>query len=229
MTYTDQQYQSPADMPSTIPVFPLAGALLLPRGQLPLVIFEPRYLEMVNNAMSADRLIGMIQPASEADIAMQDNAQLRPNIAKIGCVGRITSFTETGDGRILITLSGISRFQVIKEIESPYHYRLCQVDFTNYFADFSPGAGEEDVDRPALLSTFKSYLSANGLEADWESVRKSSNETLVNALCIMSPYGPLEKQALLEAENLKTRAEILVALTEMELAQTTDDSDTTLQ
>jgi uncharacterized protein len=227
--YISQQYKSSADIPSTVPVFPLAAALLLPRGQLPLVIFEPRYLEMINSAMSADRLIGMIQPASEADIAMQDDPDLYPEIAKTGCVGRITSFTETGDGRILITLSGIARFSVIKELDCPYSYRICQIDCQPYVTDFTPGIGEDEVNREALLSTFKSYLSAHGLEADWESVHKSSNETLVNSLCIMSPYGPQEKQALLEAKDLKTRADILIALTEMELAQTTDDTDKTLQ
>jgi len=227
--YISQQYRSPADIPSTVPIFPLAAALLLPRGQLPLVIFEPRYLEMVNSAMAADRLIGMIQPASEADIAMQDDPDLYPEIAKTGCVGRITSFTETGDGRILITLSGIARFSVIKELECPYSYRICQIDCQPYVSDFTPGLGEDEVNREVLLSTFKNYLTAHGLEADWESIHKSSNETLVNSLCIMSPYGPQEKQALLEAEDLKTRADILIALTEMELAQTTDDTDKTLQ
>ncbi len=229
MPYLSQNYKSPTDIPATVPIFPLGGALLLPRGQLPLVIFEPRYLEMVNNSMSANRLIGMIQPASEADIAMQSDADLRPEIAKVGCVGRITSFTETGDGRILITLSGIARFKVIKELECPYVYRMCQIDCEPYIDDFTPGIGEEGVNREVLLSTFKNYLSVHGLEADWDSVHKSSNETLVNSLCIMSPYGPQEKQALLEAEDLKTRADILIALTEMELAQTTDDTDKTLQ
>jgi len=227
--YISQQYKTPADIPSTVSIFPLAGALLLPRGQLPLIIFEPRYLEMINNAMSADRLIGMIQPASEADIEMQDDADLCPKITKIGCVGRITSYTETGDGRILITLSGISRFCVIKELECPYSYRLCQIDCDPFASDFTPGIGEDDVNREVLLSTFRKYLSAHGLEADWDSVHKSSNETLVNSLCIMSPYGAQEKQALLEAEDLKSRADILIALTEMEMAQTTDDTDTTLQ
>jgi len=227
--YISQQYKSPADIPATVPIFPLAGALLLPRGQLPLVIFELRYLEMINNAMAADRLVGMIQPAGGADIAIGDDADLCPEIARVGCVGRITSFTETGDGRILITLSGIARFSVIKELDCPYSYRLCQIDCEPYITDFSPGAGEEEVNREVLLSTFKNYLLAHSLEADWESVHKSSNETLVNSLCIMSPYGPQEKQALLEAEDLKTRADILIALTEMELAQTTDDTEKTLQ
>lgn len=223
------QYKYPSDIPSTIPVFPLAGALLLPRGQLPLVIFEPRYLEMINNSMSADRLIGMIQPTSEADIAIQDNADLSPEIADIGCVGRITSYTETGDGRILITLSGIARFAVIKELDCPYSYRMCQIDCEPFNTDFTPGIGEDAVNREMLLSTFKTYLIANGLEADWESIHKSSNETLVNSLCIMSPYGPQEKQALLEAPDLASRAEILIALTEMELAQTAEETDKTLQ
>ena len=229
MPYLSQQYKSPADIPSTVPIFPLAGALLLPRGQLPLVIFEPRYLEMINSSMSADRLVGMIQPASEADIAMQNDADLRPKIAHVGCVGRITSFTETGDGRILITLSGIARFKVVKELDCPYSYRMCQIDCEPYAVDFTPGIGEDGVNREVLLSTFKKYLSAHDLEADWDSVHKSSNETLVNSLCIMSPYGPQEKQALLEAGDLKTRADILIALTEMELAQTTENTDKTLQ
>lgn len=229
MPYISQQYKSPSDIPSTIPVFPLSGALLLPRAQLPLVIFEPRYLDMVNNAMSAERLIGMIQPAIETDNAPQDEVDLRPEISKVGCVGRITSYTETGDGRILITLSGISRFVVLKELDSPYPYRICQIDCEPYITDFTPGSGEDAVNREILLSTFKNYLAAHGLEADWDSIHKSSNETLVNSLCIMSPYGAPEKQALLEAVDLKTRADILITLTEMELARTTDDTDKTLQ
>ncbi|SON57246.1 Lon protease 2 [Hartmannibacter diazotrophicus] len=202
-------YGGPVDLPSEIPVFPLNGALLLPRGQLPLNIFEPRYLAMVDAALQSDRVIGMIQ-TEEDDPAL---------LCGVGCAGRITSFSETGDGRYLITLTGITRFKVLEETTRSTPYRTCRVDAEPFGTDFSVSLGEGEVDRETLLRTFEAFLDANNLEADWEGVSQASNEALVNALSMMSPFGPAEKQALLEAPDLKTRADTLVAITEMALGR----------
>ena len=222
-----EKYKNPADLPQTIPVFPLCGALLLPRGQLPLNIFEPRYLAMINDAMAGERIIGMIQPdpdIAEA-LAQQDDANANPSLCGIGCAGRITSFTETGDGRVLITLTGISRFKMVEELKSTVPYRIAQIDAANYSDDFCAGAGQTDVDRDRLLDVFRCYLEAHNLDADWDSIESSSNEALVNALAMISPYGPKEKQAMLEAPDLCSRNEILIALTEMALVQQCEDMD----
>jgi len=208
----NQLYQGPADMPEIVPVFPLEGALLLPRGQIPLNIFEPRYLAMVDDALAGDRVIGMIQPRDAGAAALCD----------IGCAGRIVSFGETGDGRYLITLTGIARFGVIAETPSGRPYRTCRVSSAAYAHDFVERAGEDAVDRTSLLRTLSDFLDANQLEADWASIGEATTETLVNSLAMMSPFGPAEKQALLEAPDLKTRAETLVAITEISLARARD-------
>ncbi|HWM47569.1 MAG TPA: LON peptidase substrate-binding domain-containing protein [Xanthobacteraceae bacterium] len=208
-------YRTPADLPDVIPVFPLPGALLLPRGQMPLNIFEPRYLAMVDDAFrGGQRLIGMIQP----DIA-HPGSELRPNLYKVGCVGRITQLAETGDGRYLMQLTGVARFRVEEELTVVTPYRQCRVTFEPYADDFIARKGEDAVDRKALLAALTDFLKVNKLKADWKGIEEAPNEALVNALAMMSPYGTAEKQALLEAPDLKTRAEILVAVTEIELAK----------
>ena len=218
-------YRSPIDLAATIPVFPLPGALLLPRGQMPLNIFEPRYLAMVDDALrSGARLIGMIQP----DPAHPGPAD-RPPLYRIGCVGRITQFAETGDGRYLIQLTGISRFALDQELEVTTPYRQCRVTYVPFADDFVARKGEEAVDRASLLTALSAFLKANKLKADWEGIENAPNEALVNALAMMSPYGAAEKQALLEAPNLKARAEILVAVTEIELAKGGTSGETPLQ
>lgn len=216
MRVGNHEYRGPADLPAVIPVFPLPGALLLPRGHMPLNIFEPRYMAMIDAALRTERVIGMVQP--RFDVGQLDLAG-NPPLCEIGCAGRLTAHQETGDGRYLITLNGISRFRILEELPGPAPYRLCRVTAEAYAEDFSTDAGEAGVDRAMLLATFRRYLDANHLEADWQSVERASNETLVNALSMMSPYGPAEKQALLEAENLEARAETLIALTEMALAR----------
>ena len=218
-------YDGPGDVADVIPIFPLPGALLLPRGQMPLNIFEPRYLAMIDDAMlSGHRLIGMIQP----DTA-HPGPEEKPNLFKIGCVGRITQFAETGDGRYLIQLTGIARFRVEEELRLPTPYRQCRVLYTPFLDDFVARKGEDEVDRAALLHALTDFLKANDLKADWEGIENAPNEALVNALAMMSPYGAAEKQALLEAPDLKTRAEILVAVTEIELAKKTVGGETPLQ
>ncbi len=209
-------YKGPADLPAVIPVFPLPGALLLPRGQMPLNIFEPRYLAMIDDALrSGQRLIGMIQPDPVHSKADDD----KPHLFSIGCVGRITQFADSGDGRYLIQLTGIARYRLDEELVVDTSYRQCRVDYRPFLDDFTPRKGEDAVDRKALLHALSDFLKANNLKADWEGIENAPNEALVNALAMMSPYGAAEKQAMLEAPDLKTRAEILVAVTEIELAK----------
>jgi Lon protease-like protein len=207
-------YRRPDELPAAIPIFPLAGALLLPRGELPLNIFEPRYLTMIDDALRGHRVIGMIQPDPEA--GAQAGA---PPLFSVGCAGRITQFAETGDGRYLITLTGIARFKVVEEIAGSAPYRQCRVDFVPFAVDFSPRAGEDQVDRDGVLRTLREFAETNHLQVDWNSIHSAPNEALVNALSMMSPCSPKEKQALLEAQDLKGRADVLVAITEVELAR----------
>jgi Lon protease-like protein len=218
-------YDGPGDLPDTIPIFPLPGALLLPRGQMPLNIFEPRYLAMVDDTLRAGhRLIGMIQP----DTA-HPGPEEKPNLYKIGCVGRITQLAETGDGRYLIQLTGVSRFRIVEELAVSTPYRQCRVTYTPFADDFVARKGEDEVDRDSVLRALSDFLKANNLKADWEGIENAPNEALVNALAMMSPYGAAEKQALLEAPDLKRRAEILVAVTEIELAKSRTSGETPLQ
>jgi Lon protease-like protein len=219
------EYRGPADLPEVIPVFPLPGALLLPRGQMPLNIFEPRYLAMVDDAFrDGHRLIGMIQP----DVTHSQSEE-NPTLFNVGCVGRITQLAESGDGRYILELTGIARFKVVEEISALTAYRQCKVDFFPFVDDFTARKGEDDVDREALLDVLTDFLKANDLKVDWEGVESAPNEALVNALAMMSPYGPAEKQAMLEAPDLKTRAEILIAVTEMDLAKKRTSGDPPLQ
>ena len=208
------RYVKSDDLPETVPVFPLPGALLLPEGHLPLNIFEPRYLAMIDRALASDRLIGMVQPALHAiDTGTEGGA-----LSSVGCLGRITSFSETGDGRYLISLTGVCRFRLLKEVDAagkPYRSFV----HAPFIADLSGDYDEDAVDRNNLLRVFRAFLDANQLEADWESVERAGNRVLVNSLSMMSPFGPAEKQALLEAPDLKTRAETLIAITEILLAQ----------
>jgi len=219
------EYRGPAELPEVIAVFPLAGALLLPRGQMPLNIFEPRYLAMIDDAFrDGHRLIGMIQP----DVT-HSQSEDRPTLFKVGCVGRITQLAESGDGRYVLELTGVSRFRVVEELTVLTAYRQCRVDYFPFIDDFTARKGEEAVNREALLGALTEFLKSNNLSVDWEGVETAPNEALVNALAMMSPYGPAEKQALLEAPDLKTRAEILIAVTEMDLAKKRTSGDPPLQ
>lgn len=216
-------YKGPEDLPSVIPLFPLPGAILLPRGQMPLNIFEPRYLAMIDDALKGDRVVGMIQPEAE-------DASGKPRLFHVGCAGRITQFAETGDGRYLVQLTGISRFQLVEEMPQVKAYREGRISVEPFTVDFTPRAGQESVDRDTLVRTLRAYLEANNLQADWNAIGDAANEALVNALAMMSPFDVREKQALLEAPTLKERADILVAITEIELAkQAAGGSETPLQ
>jgi len=216
-------YRVAEDIPSVVPVFPLSAALLLPGGRMPLNVFEPRYLKMIDTAFSGDRLIGMIQPSLNNETLPHGE----PALCAVGCLGRLVSFAETGDGRYLIGLQGICRFRVTEEIESRAPFRQCRV--APFVHDLDEDSGSGEIDRPALLKTLKAYLEVNELDADWDGVSRAENATLVNALSMMSPYGAAEKQALLEAPDLRTRAETLIAITEMALARSRDSFGSGLQ
>jgi hypothetical protein len=223
-----ERYRNVADMPKVLPLFPLRGAILLPRASLTLNVFEPRYLALVDHALAGDRLIGVVQPAPEAGSA-ESPAGKTFALRRVGCAGRITAFTENDDGRVVISLAGVARFALAGDVEGSAPFRTARVDFAPYAKDFVVGHGEDDVDRPRLIATLRSYLIANNLNADWDRINSASNERLVNMLSVLSPYGPEEKQALLEAPDLRARAEALIALAEMELAATDDGSGTSLQ
>jgi len=217
-------YAGADDFPPVAPVFPLPGALLLPRGQMPLNIFEERYLAMIDDALKGARLIGLIQPMPE-----DGNRLAVPDLFQVGCLGRITQFAETGDGRYLITLTGVCRFQTREELRSLTPYRQFGITVEPFLTDLEARAGEDEGDRAALLEALRKFSKANELAIDWDGVKEAPNEALVNALSMMSPYGVKEKQALLEAPNLKSRAEMLVAITEMELARQFSGNDTMVQ
>ncbi len=212
MEFPGQRYDSIDDLPGVAPVFPLAGTILLPRRELPLNIFEPRYLAMVDAILAGERVIGMVQPTS-------GSSEPKPELEDIGGLGRITAYSERPDGSYVICLTGICRFRIAGEEKVSTPFRQCRLDYSDYCDDLIGGSGAEAVDRSRLLETFASYLSARALEADWDEIARSDNETLVNTLTMISPFDARDKQALLEADDLATRAEYLVALTKMSLAQ----------
>jgi uncharacterized protein len=226
------RYRRPADMPARIPVFPLRGAILLPRATLPLNLFEPRYVAMIDDCIGSSRVLGIIQPervggpGSEQD---ESPTGKHVGLRRVGCAGRVTAFQEVPDGRVVITLTGVSRFTVLAETPTPKPYRICEVSYDPFLADFVADADNSRVNRPQLMAVLKRYLEANNYRADWASIEKAPSEHLVNSLSIMSPYGPEEKQALLEAADLKTRADVLIALAEMELAAGDGGAGSTLQ
>lgn len=199
------------DLPKTIPIFPLSGALLLPRARLPLHLFEPRYLQMLEDALKTpERLIGMIQPN-------QIPGRSGSGLHAIGCAGRVMQFSETEDGRYLITLGGISRFRVVKEVEGFSPYRRCDVTWEGFDRDLGPEERDTGFSRPAFLKLLERYFDAKELSADWDTLREAEDELLINSLSMMLAFDPEDKQALLEAPSLSTRRETLVTLLEYEL------------
>jgi Lon protease-like protein len=219
-------YRKLGDLPLVIPVFPLDGALLLPGGQLPLNIFEPRYLNMLDDAMSGERIIGMIQtrPHQNADTE-------RPALAPVGCAGRVTSFAETSDGRYLITLTGVCRFRAGEELPVRTPYRQVRADFTPFEPDLREDAAgartAADIDR--LLAALRRYLDHRGLAIDWGDAESAPSDALINSLAMALPFDPLEKQALLEAETIFERKATLTALLEIDAAGSDDDEPTSIQ
>ncbi len=213
----------PADLPETIPIFPLPGALLLPRARLPLHIFEPRYLAMLDACMaSRDRLIGMVQPRS---VPEGEPSRLHA----IGCAGRLTAFSETEDGRYMITLTGISRFRIQAEVTAGTPFRRVRAQWADFPRDIGPAETDPGLDRAAFLDLLKRYFAAVELSTEWNSLREAEDELLINALSMLCPFPPEERQALLEAPSLATRRETLVMLMEFALRGATGGATEPLQ
>jgi hypothetical protein len=204
------RYYNIHHLPTQAPVFPLSGGLLLPRARLPLNIFEPRYLVMVDDALAGDRLLALIQP----ETAGAEASEGRPRLAGVGTVGRITAFSETEDGRYRITVTGICRFRLDWELAENAPYRRIAMDFGPYAGDLRP-AKEPVVDREALFGRLVPFLEARRLEVDWDTLEAASGEVLINSLAMMLPLGNREKQGLLLAETVQERARMLLALLEM--------------
>jgi len=194
------------DLPETIPIFPLPGAVLLPRAQLPLNLFEPRYLAMFDDCLKTSaRMIGMIQPF--------DGPNGESLLHSIGCAGRVTAFSETEDGRYMITLSGISRFRVVEEVEGFTPYRRCTVNWSGFDRDLGPKE-TDTFDRSVFLASMQKYFDDQRLKTDWDSLSEAEDEMLINSLSMFCPFDPEDKQALLEAPSLTTRRETLMTLIE---------------
>lgn len=206
---------SPAELPKSVPVFPLSGALLLPFAHRPLNIFEPRYIEMVDAALRCDRLIGLIQPEDTSEESPKGRAPLQ----KVGCLGRLTHFEESGDGRYFIILEGVTRFRILHELTVMTPYRQCVISADDYAADFARDHGEEAVDRVRFVKMMRDYAEFANFELNWEEIESTGTADLVNFCCMVSPYGAAEKQVLLEAPTLEARAETLIAMTEYEMAR----------
>ena len=199
-----------ADLPDTLPVFPLPGALLLPRSRLPLHLFEPRYLQMLEDVLKTrTRLIGMVQPYDAPGAAGRLHA--------IGCAGRVTAFSETEDGRYMITLSGMSRFRIMTEVEGFTPYRRCQVNWQGFGRDLGPCEQDTAFDRPAFMKLLGRFFEDQGLSTDWDSLGEAEDELLINSLSMLCPFDAEDKQALLEAPSLSTRRETLITLIEYAL------------
>ena len=221
------------DLPRVIPVFPLTGILLLPEGKLPLNIFEPRYLAMVRDALADEqRMIGMVQPRlpdpddnrGPVDLAaMMD----QPEIYTTGCAGRITAFSESDDGRYMLTLTGICRFDIAEEMTLRDGYRRILADYHRFRGDLSM-RGEPDIDRERLLGVVRQYFAQQDIKASWETVEATPNDRLVTSLAMTCPFGPNERQALLEAADLTARAEMVITLLEMALLDSSGDGGSSI-
>jgi uncharacterized protein len=209
-------YRKVTDLPELIPVFPLDGALLLPGCQLPLQIFEPRYLNMVDDAMSGHRLIGMIQ-------TMGGGHRARPHLAEVGCVGRVTAYAETGDGRYLITLTGVCRFVAGDELDINTPYRQLRPDYGRFAGDLDADETPLALDRDPFLATLRRYLDLKGLAVEWDAAKQAPAGALVNSLAMGLPLDPAEKQALLEAPTMADRTRVLSALLEIDAAADDDE------
>jgi hypothetical protein len=215
---TPGTFRTLSDLPPVIPVFPLSGALMLPHSQLPLNIFEPRYLNMFDDAMANHRVIGMIQTIPGSDRA-------RPDLVKVGCLGQISRFSETSDGRYEIILTGLCRFHIAEELSVLTPYRQVRADYQSYGDDFLPLEDRADFDRAAFLSALKGFLDHTGLEIDWDGAKAAPSEPLVTSLAAALPFSPAERQALLEALSPADRREVLMALMQINAAESRGDDD----
>jgi Lon protease-like protein len=204
-----------AELPKSVPVFPLSGALLLPYAQRPLNVFEPRYVEMVDQALAGDRMIGLIQPEDMSEESPRGRAPLQ----KIGCLGRLTHWEENGEGRYFIILEGIARFELVSELKVMSPFRQAVIDASRFASDFDRTFGEEKVDRTRFLNMMRDYAEFGNFDLNWKEIENTGTADLVNFCCMVSPYGAAEKQLLLEADTLVQRAEALIAMAEIEMAK----------
>jgi uncharacterized protein len=212
------------DLPGVLPVFPLTGVLLLPRGRLPLNIFEPRYLEMIRDGLAPPRLIGMVQPAQAQAEAEQDD----PILYGTGCAGRVTQFEETDDGRFVLTLRGVCRFDIVEELEQDRGYRRCAVSWSRYVQDMVDQAGG-GFDRARLQTPLRRYFERRDINANWDAIEKLDDDRLITTIAMICPFAASEKQALLEAPDQTQRGELLIAILEMASMGDDDDDDATRQ
>jgi len=219
------QVGAPTSLPEVLPIFPLTGVLLLPRGRLPLNIFEPRYLAMTQDALKADRLIGMVQPC-EPDLSNRGAGPENPPTYPVGCAGRITSFSETDDGRYLVTLTGVSRFRIRDELPLLSGYRRIAAEWSPFAGDLDP-ADEPDFDRARFVRGLRGFFGQRQVTADWSAIERAPADHLITSIAMLCPFAPGEKQALLEAPNLAERAQLLTALIEMAAMQPTEEPGST--
>ncbi len=204
-----------SELPDMLALFPLARALLLPGAHRPLNIFEPRFVEMVDDALAGNRLIGLIQPRDASEEAPQGQVPLE----QVGCIGRITHFEEQAENRYFVVLEGVCRFELVDELTTATPYRQAKISLNAFAEDFEPFAGEDDIDRDRLSGVLRDYAEFSQIEVDWEEIEDMGTGELINLAAMLSPHGGREKQALLEAQTLAERAETLIALAEMEMAR----------
>lgn len=216
-------YDSVEELPHAIPIFPLSRTIMLPRARLPLNIFEPRYLAMVDGALAGDRIIGMIQPR------VSEFEQERPELFDVGCAGRITQFGETGDGRYFINLTGICRFRIARELSTTTPYRQVETDWSGFEGDLTPDMSELPFERQSLIDSLRTYFAKFGQQVDWQSMAGAPAEALIGSLAAICPFSVEEKQALLEAKDVKMRAEILTSLIEMAIVSDVGGRDGPIQ
>jgi len=205
-------------LPDTLPIFPLSGVLLLPGGKLPLNVFEPRYLAMVFDALAGHRMIGMVQPVQSGGYAGDGlpSDDGKPKVYKVGCAGRIVSFNETEDGRLLLALSGVCRFEIGRELDQAQGgYRRVSSLFSPYRKDLDQADELVELDRERLMAALAAFFRARSLSADWDTLKQAADGNLVTSLSMVLPFGPAEKQALLEAADTSARAKLLIAFLEM--------------
>jgi Lon protease-like protein len=210
----------PEDLPDCFPVFPLAGALLLPGSRLPLNVFEPHYLAMVEDALAARRLLGMIQPDEHRAAGPQG-----PALYSVGCLGRVCSFSETDDDRFLVTLAGVARFAVAQELPLHRGYRRVRADFAPFAADLAPVQPDPRLDRPALLAALRRYFGRHGFEANWDAIGQMADDALVMTLSMVCPFAVPEKQALLQAPTPAERGKALLALLQIDAHELSDEAE----
>jgi Lon protease-like protein len=222
-----------AELPAALPIFPLTGVLLLPRGNLPLNIFEPRYLAMVSDALAGDRMIGMVQPREDDPSTLTGGTppgeasvgdRRMPEVYPTGCAGRISAFSEAEEGRLHITLTGVARFTIREEIASLRGYRRVVPDWQRYKTDLAV-ADQSIIDRPRLITALRAFFALHGITADWDSITATPDERLVTSLAMICQFAPNEKQALLEASDLAERSRVMTALVEMAVLARTAEGD----